>query len=341
MNEAALVRARDGDQQAFRELTEPFRAELRAHCYRMLGSVDDAEDMVQETLVAAWRGLAGFEGRASLRAWLYRIATNRCLNARRGATRAPAAPAPPFEPPEPTRHGEVTWLQPCPDSLLEDLADAAPGPEMHHLSRESIELAFIAGLQHLPPRQLAVLVLRDVLGFHTAEVSAMLGTSQAAVKASLQRARASLGRHRRPAPGRSRLPAADERALAQRFADAFQRDDIDAVVALLARDAWLAMPPAPHEYQGRAAIARFLRASATWRAGRRFTLVPTRANAQPAFGCYLEHPDRDVAGAAGLIVLTIEGSQIGAITRFLDNSILSRFGLPGLLSVPPRHERLS
>jgi RNA polymerase sigma-70 factor (TIGR02960 family) len=331
VDEDALLRsARDGDEQAFGELTEPHRAQLRVHCYRMLGSVDDAEDVVQETLLAAWRGLAGFEGRASLRNWLYRIATNRCLNALRDARRTVAAPVPPFEPPEPTRFGEVTWLQPYPDALLPGPADATAGPEARYTARETIELTFVSALQQLPPRQLAALVLRDVLGFRTAEVADMLDTSQVAVKSSVQRARASLRQHRgdpggtRPAAGR---PATADRALAQRFADAFGADDIDTVIGLLTDDAWLAMPPAPHEYQGRAAIAGFLHASAAWRAGRRFRLLPVGANAQPAFACYLDRPAGDGAEATGLIVLSTDGGQIRAVTRFLDGRVLRRFGL--------------
>ena len=299
------------DELAFGELAERYRAELQVHCYRMLGSVQDAEDIVQETLTAAWRGLPGFEGRASVRAWLYRIATNRCLNARRDARRAPAAPVPPFEPPEPTRHGDLPWLQPYPESLL---ADAAPGPEARYQARETIELAFITGLQRLPPRQLAVLLLRDVLGFRTAEVAAMLETSEIAVKASLQRARAAVGKHRRPVSA-----GADESALARRFADAYQADDIEAVIGLLTDDAWLVMPPAPHEYQGRAAIAGFLRASATWRDGRGFRLVPVRAGGQPAFASYYQDQP------AGLIVLTTDGDRISVISRFLDTSLFRYF----------------
>ena len=336
MSEPTLARARAGDQQAFRELVEPHRRELQLHCYRILGSVQDAEDLLQEALVAAWRGLARFEGRASLRAWLYRIATNRCLNALRDAgRRPPPAPVAPFEPPEPTRRGEPTWLQPYPDVLLEGIADTSPGPAARYQAREAIELAFVAGLQHLPPRQRAALVLRDVLGFHTAEVAAMLDSSEASVKGALRRARATLD-ERRPTVDRQRTPlprSARERELTRRFADAFQADDIDGLVGLLTGDAWLTMPPAPHEYQGAAAIASFLRASAAWRGGRRFRLVPTRANTQPAFGCYLGDARAPTSQAAGLIVLTLDGEQISAITRFLDNNVLHRFGLPQAL--PP------
>ncbi|HEX6673684.1 MAG TPA: RNA polymerase subunit sigma-70 [Actinomycetes bacterium] len=334
MDETTIARARAGDQQAFRELTDPYRRELELHCYRMLGSLQDAEDVLQETLLAAWRGLAGFEGRASLRAWLYRIATNRCLNALRDARRRPPpAPVPPFEPPEPTRHGEPTWLEPYPDALLEGIPDSSPGPEARFQAREAIELAFVAGLQQLPPRQRSALVLRDVLGFRTGEVAAMLGSSEASVKGALQRARAALAadpaaaaQRRAPTPRSAR-----ERELTRRFADAFEADDVDGVVALLTGDAWLTMPPAPHQYQGAAAIASFLRASAAWHGERRFRLVATRANTQPAFGCYLGDPREPVATAAGLIVLTLDGGRIAAITRFLGNDVLRPFGLPQAL----------
>lgn len=300
--------ARTGDEVAFRSLTEPYLRELRLHCYRILGSLTDAEDVLQETMLAAWRGLSTYQGKASLRAWLYRIATNRCLNALRDAGRRPrVGPLPPFDPPEPTRRGDVSWLEPFPDTLLD--------PAARYQARESVQLAFVTALQRLPPRQAATLVLRDVLGFTTVEVAAMLDTTDTAVKAALQRARATLQR-RRPAP--SPLPplpplpeSAEERAVSQRFAEAFVADDIDGVVALLTDGAWLTMPPAPHEYQWPAAIAGFLRASVAWRSGRRFVLVPTRANTQPAYGCYLD------GEPAGLIVLTLAGRRISAITRFL------------------------
>ena len=261
VEQATLQRARAGDEQAFRELTDPYRRELQVHCYRMLGSLTDAEDMLQETLLAAWRGLAGFQERSSLRSWLYRIATNQCLNALRAAgRRIPAEPVPPFQPPEPTRRGEITWLQPYPDYLLEGIADTAPGPEARYQASEAIELAFVAGLQRMPPRQAATLVLRDVLGFATHEVATMLDTSQTAVKGTLQRARAALDQHRDEARhGRTPRPgSATERALARRFADAYVAADIDGVVALLTDDAWLSMPPAPHQYHGIAAIRSFL-----------------------------------------------------------------------------------
>src|ERR1700733_6709257 len=190
----ALVRAQAGEGEAFRALTDPYRHELQLHCYRMLGSVQDAEDMLQETLLAAWRGLGEFEGRASLRTWLYRIATNRCLDARRAASRRPAQEwnIPGVELPEPTRRGEVVWLQPFPDAVLEGGIEMALGPEARYEQTESISLAFVAALQALPPRQVAVLILRDVLGFHAREVAGMLDATVESVNSILKRARASL-----------------------------------------------------------------------------------------------------------------------------------------------------
>jgi RNA polymerase sigma-70 factor (TIGR02960 family) len=335
VSRSTLDQARAGDEQAFRELITPHVGELRLHCYRMLGSLADAEDLLQETLLAAWRGLDNFAGRSSLRAWLYRIATNRCINAiRDDRRRRPVAPVPPFDPPEPSRRNEVTWLQPYPDSWLEQAADTEPGPAEQYQARETVELAFISALQRLPGRQTAALLLCDVLGFGAAEVAALLDTSPTAVKGVLQRARASLGQHgatagHQPAP----LPGSPgERDLARRFARAFTCDDIDGVVALLTDDAWLAMPPAPHEYQGPTAVATFLRASASWRGHRHFRLVPCRANTQPAFGCYLAGPGQPPARATGILVLTLSGNRISGITRFLDEELPRMFGLADVLA---------
>jgi RNA polymerase sigma-70 factor (TIGR02960 family) len=332
VSEAVLERARAGDEDAFRELTEPHRRELQLHCYRILGSLQDAEDMVQETLLAAWRGLGAFEGRASLRSWLYRIATNRCLNALRARSRRPREVPAMGESPEPTRRTEPLWLEPYPDVLLGDLPDLSPGPAARYEARESIELAFIAALQGLPPRQRVALVLHDVLGFRTAEVAEMLDTSEASIKGALQRARATV-RERLPAAGRERAPRPDssrERQLVGRFADAVHSGDIDEIVALLTDDALLTMPPQPLEYQGHDAIAAFLRHRAELR-GAPLRAVATRANGQPAFGCYLPDAHAPIAHAYGLIVLTLEGDGIAAITWFADTALFAHFGLPRTL----------
>lgn len=330
MSQLTLDRARSGDELAYRELTAPHVRELHLHCYRMLGSLVDAEDLLQESLIAAWHGLDGFAGRSTLRAWLYRIATNRCLNAIRDTKRRrPAEPIPPFDPPPPSRRGDVTWLQPYPDVWLEQAADQAPGPEARYLARETVELAFIAALQRLPPRQTAVVLLHDVLNFSALEVAAMLDTSATAVKGLLQRARASLD-HADAGTGRGLTAAKDtakERALARRFAQAFTADDIAAVVDLLTDDAWLAMPPAPHEYLGPDAIMAFLHTSMRWRAGRHIRLVPTRVNTQPAFGCFVTSPEMLAVSPTGLLVLTVSDARISGITRFLDEDLPQLFGL--------------
>jgi RNA polymerase sigma-70 factor (ECF subfamily) len=336
VSQQLLSRAAEGDEAAFRELADRYRRELQFHCYRILGSVQDAEDALQETMVSAWRGLAQFEQRSSLRAWLYRIATNRCLDALRDAgRRPPPAPEPPFAPPAPTRMAEATWLEPYPDTLLEGIIDTAPGPEARYETRETIEIAFIAALQALPPRQRAALLLRDVLGFHAAEVADMLGSSEDSVKGALKRARSKVDQLH-SVKGRRRAPLPDsecERELVRRFADAWLADDIDAVVALLTDDAWVSMPPSPLEYQGNAAITAFLLEIANWRGNRRYKLIPTRANTQPAFGCYRDDDHAPIAHAVGLLVLTLEGARIAAITNFIDSSVLPRFGLPRTLRV--------
>jgi RNA polymerase sigma-70 factor (TIGR02960 family) len=332
VSEPILVRARSGDADAFRELVDPYRSELQVHCYRILGSLQDAEDLLQETLLAAWRGLGRFQGRASLRAWLYRIATNRCLNALRDRGRRPQELPPMAQPPEPTRLSEPIWLEPYPDVLLEGVVDTAPGPEARYETREAIGLAFMTALQHLPPRQRAALVLRDVLGFRTTEVAGMLGSTEASAKGALQRARATL-EARIPAGGRELAPlphSRRERAVVGRFADAVEGGDTDAIVALLAEDAWLTMPPEPYEYQGHAAIAAFLDDRPALRGGR-LRLVPTRANGQPAFGCYVPDPRAAIVRAYGLLVLTLEGDRISAITWFGDRGVFPRFGLPRTL----------
>jgi len=330
-----ISRARAGDGDAFRELTEPHRRELQVHCYRMLGSFQDAEDALQDTLLAAWQGFGGFEGRASLRTWLYRIATTRCLNARRSASRRSAKGwnIPKVEPPEPTRLGEVVWLEPYPDALLEGVADVPPGPEARYEQTESISLAFVTALQVLPPRQLAVLILRDVLGFHASEVAGMLDSTVESVNSALKRARASLQRQQPAAAGHDRPPAsgsAAEDAIVARFVRAYESADLDALVALLTDDVFVSMPPMPFEYEGREIAARFC--TSLFGAGRRFDLVPTRANGQPAFGAYLRAAT-GIRHGTGLIVLTLSGERISAMTRF-ESSVLPWFGLPR--SLPAR-----
>ena len=272
VSQATLERARAGDGQAFRELTDPYRRELQLHCYRILGSLTDAEDMLQETLLAAWRGLAGFQERASVRSWLYRIATNRCLNALRDAgRRPPPEPVPPFNPPEPTRRGEITWLQPYPDNLLEGIAETAPGPEARYQAREAVELAFITALQRMPPRQAAALVLRDVLSFLPTRSPACSTPADGGEGRPAARAG-------HPGPPPRELPSADQgpglgqpRSVNSAVASPRRSPPPTStvVIALLTDDAWLSMPPAPHEYCGLDAIVSFLRASFAYRGERR------------------------------------------------------------------------
>ena len=324
-----LARARAGDGGAFREVTEPYHRELQVHCYRMLGSFQDAEDALQDTLLAAWQGLGGFDGRASIRTWLYRIATNRCLNARRSISRRRAKEwdVPNVERPEPTRLGEVVWLEPFPDALLEGATGMPPGPEAIYEQNESVSLAFVTALQVLPPRQLAVLLLRDVLGFPSSEVANMLDSTVESVNSALKRARASLQRRQLPAAEHAPAPAPGspgEEALVARFVRAWESADLDALVALLTDEVFVSMPPMPFEYEGRDAVAGFC--ASIFGADRRFDLVPTRANGQPAFGAYLRAPD-GISHGVGIYVLALAGDRICAMTRF-ENSLLPWFGLP-------------
>jgi RNA polymerase sigma-70 factor (ECF subfamily) len=295
----------------------------------MLGSFQDAEDTLQDTLLAAWQGLAGFEERASLRTWLYRIATNRCLNARRSTSRRPAKEwdVPQVEPPEPTRLGEVVWLEPLPDALFAGEIDMPLGPEARYEQTESISLAFITALQVLPPRQLAVLILRDVLGFHANEVAGMLDSTVDSVNSALKRARASLQRRLPPTEPPPASDSRSEEAIVAKFVTAYESADLEALVALLTDDVFISMPPIPFEYEGRDLVARFC--DSIYRAGRRFDLVRTRANGQPAFGAYLRTPSGLHPGV-GLIVLTLTGDRIRAMTRF-ENNVLPWFGLPRTL----------
>ena len=330
--ERVLRLARAGDEEAFRALVEPYRRELHVHCYRMLGSVDDAEDLVQETLMNAWRGLGRFEGRSSLRRWLYRIATNACVSAlRRERVRTPditPAEPPSGEPPAGMPVDEPVWLEPYPDALLEGVADHDADPACRYSGREAIQLAFITALQRLPARQRAVLVLRDVLAFRASEVAEMLETTEASVTSALQRARAAVDGAVEPPS----LPSSPrEREIVARFADAFEAGDIPAIVQLLSDDALLTMPPEPYQFTGAAEIGQFF---ATVPAGGRLDrirLIHTRANAQPALAAYLRDGTDGRLHAYGIMVLTIEGERIVAITGFPDRSVFRHFGLPRTL----------
>jgi len=330
---SVLDRARAGDEDAFRALTDPYRSELLRHCYRILGSVQDAEDVVQETLLAAWRALRDVREAAAVRAWLYRIATNRCLNAlRAGRRRVPAAADTPSAPNLATAaRDEPVWVQPFPDLLLDGLPDAAAGPEAVYEQRESMELAFIVGLQHLPPRQRTVLVLRDVMGFRAGEVAQILDIGEAAVKSALARAREGLAA--RTVPARDRVPRGSteqENQVAAAFAAAVEAGDIHRVVTLLAPDARLSMPPERETYHGRLAIGTFLQARDRLR-GASLRVVPTLGNTQPALACYLPCPQAAVARPYGLLVLDVRGGEVVEITWFADCSVFPLFGLPRLL----------
>jgi RNA polymerase sigma-70 factor (TIGR02960 family) len=339
-----IDRARAGDHDAFRDLVQGHSHELQVHCYRILGSLQDAEDAVQETLVSAWRNLGEFGQRSSLRTWLYKIATNRCLDMLRAGSRRPiAAPLPEVTLPEPSGAGDAPpWLEPYPDVLLDHLVDQRPGPEARYETSEAISLAFITTLQLLPPRQRAALVLRDVLGYHAAEVAQMLDTTQEGVSSALKRARATVDDHLAQSGsavgggtgGRGPVRESDtaaERRIAARFTDALERSDLDALIGLLVADVRVSMPPAMLEYRG-VESARRLYATATFRPGRSYRVVPTRANGQPAFGVYLADPHGGAYRAYCLLVIATAGDQITDITSFISN-VMPSFGLPRTLPV--------
>ncbi len=320
MTDATLARARAGDNDAFSELTAPYRRELHVHCYRILGSVQDAEDLLQETLLSAWQALDRFDGR-SLRAWLYRIATNRCLNYLRDTSRRPKVTnMPEFSGASPS--DEPWWLEPYPDTLMDDIALA---PEARYDARESIALSFVSGLQRLPTQQRAALVLRDVMGFSASEIAEMLDSTPASVNSALQRARARVEQLETP-DGVPRARSEHEARVVDQFAESFQRGDLEGVIALLSEDAKFTMPPEPVEFRGPRAIAEFLRSRGFW--GQGLKLVPTRANNQPAYGYYLPDPNANIHRASGILVLSVRADRISAMTRFGDRSLLARFGLP-------------
>jgi RNA polymerase sigma-70 factor (ECF subfamily) len=330
-----IARARAGDHNAFGELVEGHSRELEVHCYRILGSLQDAEDALQETLVSAWRSLDEFGQRSSLRTWLYQIATNRCLSMLRADSRRPriAPPLPEAILPEPTGAGDAPpWLEPYPDVLLDHLVDQRPGPEARYETTEAISLAFITALQLLPPRQRAVLVLRDVLGYRASEVAPMLDATQESVQSALKRARATVDNYLADSgssrPARQPETTAEHHLVAQ-LTHALERADIQALIGLLAEDVRISMPPAMLEYRGIDPARQFF-AAVTLRPDRSYRVVPTRANGQPALGMYLADRNTGVHRAYGLLVVTIAGDRIGAITGF-DASVLSRFGLPRTL----------
>jgi RNA polymerase sigma-70 factor (ECF subfamily) len=338
-----LDQARRGDERAYRELVEPRRGELHAHCYRMLGSVDDAEDALQDAMLRAWRGLPRFQGRSSVRSWLYTIATNSCLDAisRRPKRVVPAEYGPPADPHDGPGVPlvESVWIEPYPDDRLE-LADASPAPDARYEQRESVELAFVAALQHLPARQRAALILSEVLGFSAREIASTLESSVASVNSALQRARKAVDERLPEQSQQETLRSLGDdrmRAVVEGYMDAWERGDVDAVAAMLAEDAILTMPPMPTWYRGREAIEVFLRDFAfakPW-TGEEFApgdrdvrLVPTRASGQIAFGAYRRDPDTGRFLPYALQILTLDGDRITELIGFVTPDAFRHFDLP-------------
>lgn len=323
------------DAAEFERLTGPYRHEIRLHCYRMLGSLHDAEDAVQETYLRAWRGMSDFAGRASVRTWLYRIATNACLNARRARGRRvlPESLGPAVDhTPLGAADRDIAWLEPYPDAAPEDIRDGAPGPEVVYERREAVRLAFVAALQELPPRQRATLLLRDVLGWSARESAELLGTSVPSINSLLQRARGTLAR--RPADVEQAPTAARSRELLERYVRTWEAADIDGFVDLLREDAVWSMPPWRQWYVGHGSIRAFLRWA--WRPehGRSQRLVPTAANAQPAFAFYRTEGAGDWQAFA-IQVVTLRADGIAAVTNFVDSGLFAAFGLPATLPAAP------
>ena len=334
--------------RAFEQLAEPLRRELKVHCYRMLGSLHEAEDAVQETYLRAWRSFGSFDGRGSFRAWLYRIATNACLDALASRKhtqrllpdqRAPAT----AEMPDGTPATDVAWLEPYPDSDLEGIADDAPNPEVRYTSHQAVQLAFVAVIQQLPPRQRAVLLLCDVLGWAAAEAATLLGGSTASVNSALQRARETLAkRYPDGRPPVALLPDPAQRELLGRYLQAWEGLDLDSFVSLLKEDATYTMPPLPQWYAGRDAIRTFF--GWAWKLYGGFRLVPTAANRQPAFAAY-SRTGADAPWAAHSIqVLSLEQNTIPTLTLFAKPAgprLFHAFGLPLVLPDAGNAELLS
>jgi RNA polymerase sigma-70 factor, ECF subfamily len=320
-----LTAAREGDEAAFAELVGPYRSELSAHCYRMLGSVHDAEDALQEALLRAWRGLARFEGRSSLRSWLYTIATNACL---RAIERRPKRVLP-------IDYGPAAGDPHAPDRPLSESAwvEPYPGPDTGYEQRESIELAFIAALQHLPAQQRAVLILRDVLGFSGAEVADVLDTNADAVYSALQRAHKTVERRLPERSQQATLRSLGDdglRVLVEGYVDAWERADVDAIAAMLAEDAAFTMPPQALWFRGRDTIGEFLRLRPL-HDRYRWRIVPTSANGQPAFAHYIWSETENAFVAEGIAVLTLDGDRISELTVFREPELFEPFGLPDRL----------
>jgi RNA polymerase sigma-70 factor (ECF subfamily) len=327
------------DDADYRRRVEPYRAELRAHCYRMLGSAQDAEDALQDALTNAWRALPRFEGRSSLRSWLYTIATNACLKLieRRPKRVLPIDYGPATDPHDAPADAllERVWVEPYPDAQL-GLDASVAGPEARYEQRESVELAFIAALQQLPPRQRAVLILRDVLGFSAGEVADALETTPTSVYSALQRAHKTIDDRLPDQSQQATVRALGDarlRELVDRYVRAWENGDVDAVAALLAEDATITMPPRPTWYRGRDAVASFLEAFPLAGANRSL-LIPARINAQVAFGHYLWDPRAGTYLAHGVNVLSLRGARIADITTFLTPEVFGRFELPERLVGP-------
>jgi RNA polymerase sigma-70 factor (ECF subfamily) len=336
---ARLAAARQGDQHQFSHLAEPYRRELQVHCYRITGSLQDAEDLVQETMLRAWRRLETFQARASFRAWLYKIATNACLDAldrRRARRRLPQQAYPAADPGQAIAPpvAEPVWLEPYPDEWL-DSAEAQTNPEARYTQRESVALAFVTALQALPPRQRAVLLLRDVLDWPAAEAAEILEMTLPAVNSALHRARNTMARtyHGRD---RDKLaaspPDAQTLLLLENYVRAWENADVAELVALLKEEAILAMPPTPTWFSGRQAIGGILAVMAfAGDAGGRWRLLPLRANGQPAFAAYERDDPAGVRRPRGIHVLTAEGNRLAEVMVFLDPALPPRFGLPAEL----------
>jgi RNA polymerase sigma-70 factor (TIGR02960 family) len=323
VTEAALIAsAGAGDEAAFRDLVEQYRRELHVHCYRMLGSVHDAEDALQETLLRAWRYLSGFEGRSTFRAWLYRIATNVCL----AALEKRREPEPPID--------EPGVLTPYPDAWLDELPSDAAEPGARYDLRESVQLALLAVVQTLPPRQRAALLLRDVLGFSAKEVGQLLDVSSTSVHSAVRRARATL-EERAP----RRTPPSDDvqRSLVSRYIEAWEAVDIPGLVALMREDAVMTMPPDPAVFLGREAIGAFFATVPAGGALDQIPLVPTRANRQAAVGAYFLDPEAGVYRPYGIMALSLDGDSVAEITGCTDPAVFPLLGLPSELGLQPAH----